>query len=67
MIMVSKAELQEFNKEKRSKPLGDWVLEFRSKPKSDRDIVIDELTAKGIEFKGNAKTSDLKLLLEESK
>lgn len=67
MIMVSKHELQEFNKENRSKPLGDWVLEFRSKPKSERDVVINELTSKGIEFKGNAKTSDLKLLLEDGK
>ena len=69
MEIITKIELQEYNKANVNIPMEVWVKDFRksSSVKSERELIIEELTSKGIEFKGNAKTSYLKDLLEESK
>ena len=48
----------------RRKDLGKTTVDMVATP-SKRDKLFDELDAKGIEYKKNAKTAELEKLLEE--
>lgn len=74
-MVITKKELQEYNKSDKKLSLVEFVEKQRNiidvevvdtKKKSERDEVMDMLDSMGIEYKKNAKTSDLKQLLEES-
>ena len=67
-MVITKLELQEFNKEKPNASLVEWVTDRRKgkteKPKTERQLIIEKLTEAGVEFSKNSKTVDLKKLLE---
>ena len=61
IIEVSKEQLQEWRKSDGSLTLEEFVTS--SKPKTERETIVEKLETKGIAYKKNQKTVDLKAML----
>lgn len=57
--------LGEYNRKKLDKENSIMNAEVIDTPKSDRELLFDSLDAKGISYKKNMKTSELKGLDDE--
>lgn len=70
-MVITKKELQEYNKSDKSLSMVEFVEQSRKtvtanvvKSKSEREELMEVLDSMGVEYKKNMKTSDLKLLVE---